>query len=123
MPSSYWLCSNIISAHIYTRFKEVVPCTWNKAAATHKVHPYGGGRCCLNFCADVFNEGIFVLVVDNDLGSRRCHQEGVVVCFIYIENDLQSWRRDRAGAVTQAARAVLLLREGSTVSLTLPGLK
>lgn len=58
--------------------------------ATHKVHPYGGGCCSLNLRANVLNEGILVLVVDHDLGSCGCHQEGVVVCFIDVQNNLQS---------------------------------
>lgn len=53
------------------------------------MHPYGGGRRGLNFCANVLNEGIFILVVDNDLGSCRCHQERIVVCFINVQNNLQ----------------------------------
>lgn len=68
LPPQLWLCLNTISAHIYICITEIVLCTLN-LVDTHKVHPYGGGRRCLNFCANVLNEGIFILVVDNDLGS------------------------------------------------------
>lgn len=90
MPSSHWLHSHSGWVHIYSCSREAGPCTRKGVAVTHKVHPDGGGRRCLDFCADVFDEGVFVLVVDDDLGSRGCHQEGVVVRFVYVQNNLQS---------------------------------
>lgn len=43
-------------------------CPGSKIIVTHKMHPYGGGSRRLDLCADIFNEGIFILVVDDDLG-------------------------------------------------------
>lgn len=66
-----------------------------RVAATHEVHPDGGGRGRLDLSADILNEGVLVLIVDDNLGSRGGHQEGVVVGFFYVQDHLQSWAEKR----------------------------
>lgn len=58
---------------------------------SYQVHPYGGGHRCLNLCAHVLNEGVFILSMDNHLSSGGGHQEGVIFLFVYVQDDLQPW--------------------------------
>lgn len=67
---------------------------------SYQVHPYGGGHGCLNLCAHVLNERVLILPVDKHLRPRGRHQEGVVLFFIYVQDDLQPWE-DKAACCGQ----------------------
>lgn len=61
-------------------------------ACSYQVHSYGGGHGRLNLRSHVLNEGVFVLPMDNHLSPSGGHQEGVVLFFIYVQDDLQPWK-------------------------------
>ena len=64
-------------------------------AFSYQVHPYGGGHGRLDLCSHVLDEGVFILPMDNHLGPAGGHQEGVVLLFVYVQDDLQPWEEKR----------------------------
>lgn len=68
--------------------------------SSYQVHPYGSGHRRLNLRSHVLNEGVFILPVDNHLGPSGGHQEGVILLFVYVQDDLQPWE-DKAACCGQ----------------------
>lgn len=72
---------------------EPVPLSASTEARTrsYQVHPYGGGHRRLDLRAHILDEGVLVLPVDDHLGPGGGHQEGVVLLFVDVQDDLQAW--------------------------------
>ena len=79
---------------------------------SYQVHPYGGGHGRLDLRPHVLDEGVFILPMDNHLSPRGGHQEGVILLFVYVQDDLQPWKERR--------RAVVKGQENTGGSLPLP---